>query len=147
MKLYRNRKAQSLIEYAILLAVVIAAFMLLQGVIKRGVSGSGYEAATRMGEQYAVGGTTTYEDRTKTGDTTIIEESGSDETLADFLEGTPLADVDPTETLASGAHTFSTRQGDEYTTTSESKSISLADEKYRWDDLESTEVEDFTLGE
>lgn len=145
MILRRNRKAQSVIEYAILLAVVISAFLLLQGIVKRGVSGAGKEAATRMGEEYAVGGTTTLEQRTKTGDTTIIEESGSDATLADFLDDSPLAGQTLQETITGGAHSYSKREGDEYTTTEEKKAESLKDEKYRYDSLGTTAVDDFDL--
>ena len=80
MKLYKNRRAQSMIEYAILLAVVISAFLLLQAIVKRGVSGGINDAASRMGDQYSVSNSVIQETRAMAEgeDHIIVEEGGID---------------------------------------------------------------------
>ena len=46
------RKAQSLIEYSILIVIIAAAFMTMQVYIKRGFQGRWKQAADDMGDQY-----------------------------------------------------------------------------------------------
>lgn len=58
LKILRERKAQSTLEYAILIGVVVAALIGMQTYIKRGYSGKLKESADQMGEQYSPGHTT-----------------------------------------------------------------------------------------
>ena len=46
------RKAQSMLEYTILLIIVVAAFMTMQIYIKRGFQGRWKQAADGLGDQY-----------------------------------------------------------------------------------------------
>jgi hypothetical protein len=46
------RKAQSLLEYSVLMIIIVAAFLTMQVYIKRGVQGRWKQAVDDMGEQY-----------------------------------------------------------------------------------------------
>ena len=54
----RGRKAQSLLEYAVLLAVIILALMIMQIYIKRGYQGNIKLQADQVGPQYSPSHTT-----------------------------------------------------------------------------------------
>ena len=54
-KFLRKKKAQSTLEYAVLIIIVIGALLSIQVYIKRGVSGRLKSAADDIGEQYSVG--------------------------------------------------------------------------------------------
>jgi hypothetical protein len=149
MRLLKFRKAQSLIEYAVLLAIVISAFLLLQGIVKRGLSGGINEAASRMGEQYSITSTATKESRTMTGsiDQTITEETGTsvDTNLTDILTK---VGIDPTAVQGSidkGAHNLTQRPNQNFTSKTESKTESSNLEVYKVSESPSTPVTDFTL--
>ena len=47
-----NRRAQSTLEYAIIIAVVMAGLWMMQHYLKRGYQGKLKDAADQMGEQY-----------------------------------------------------------------------------------------------
>ena len=47
-----NRKGQSTLEYALIIAVVVAGLLLMQHYVKRGYSGRLKSASDDMGEQY-----------------------------------------------------------------------------------------------
>ena len=55
MSFLRNRKAQSTLEYAILIAVVIGAVLIMQTYMKRGVQGRLRSASDDIGEQFSPG--------------------------------------------------------------------------------------------
>ncbi len=50
-----NRKGQSALEYSVLLAIIVAAIVVMQIYIKRGVQGRLREATDDIGEQYDPG--------------------------------------------------------------------------------------------
>jgi Flp pilus assembly pilin Flp len=56
--LLRMRKAQSTLEYALIVAVAAGAFISMQVYIKRGLQGKLKDATDQMGEQYSPGYTT-----------------------------------------------------------------------------------------
>lgn len=56
--MFRNRKGQSTLEYAVIITVVIAALLAMQHYMRRGVSGKLRESADRIGEQYSAGNMT-----------------------------------------------------------------------------------------
>ncbi len=69
LKFLRKRKAQSTLEYAVLIIIVIGALLAIQNYIKRGVSGRLRQASDDIGDQYSVGNmnmtrTTTFHSRT-----------------------------------------------------------------------------------
>ncbi len=137
----REKKGQSILEYAILLAVVIAALLIMQAFVKRGVSGGLKESADKMGEQFSAGGTTIHSKRTMATDQTIKEEVATDETIGDFLPSGKTA----TGTLDKGAHSFSSRTGGQITSLQETKTESAAKEKVRFDEYQKEEVENYNL--
>ncbi|MBM3248817.1 MAG: hypothetical protein FJZ10_05320 [Candidatus Omnitrophica bacterium] len=152
MRLLRNRSAQSVIEYAILLAIVISAFLLLQGIVKRGVSGGINDAASRMGEQYSVTSTAYREKREMTGavDQVITEETGtsmSDTTLTGILTATGGAiHADSVKgSVDLGAHNITQRLNQNFTSTTESKTEGAKQEKYKFSDAQDHTVDDFAL--
>ena len=53
-----NRRAQSTLEYAIIIAVVMAGLWMMQNYLKRGYQGKLKDAADQMGEQYDPGAIT-----------------------------------------------------------------------------------------
>jgi Flp pilus assembly pilin Flp len=53
-----NKKAQSTLEYAVIIAVVVAALIAMQAYVKRGLQGKYKQASDDIGEQYSPGGTT-----------------------------------------------------------------------------------------
>lgn len=55
LKFLRKRKAQSTLEYAVLIIIVIGALLTIQTYIKRGVSGRLRQASDDIGDQYSVG--------------------------------------------------------------------------------------------
>lgn len=55
LKMLRKTKAQSTLEYAVLIIIVIGALLAIQTYIKRGISGRLRQAADDIGEQYSVG--------------------------------------------------------------------------------------------
>ncbi len=125
MKLYKNRRAQSMIEYAILLAVVISAFLLLQAIVKRGVSGGINDAASRMGDQYSVSNSVIQETRAMAEgeDHIIVEEGGIDSSddlmtdlIADAAADAGVADYDIVGAIDRGANSISSRVGHGYST-------------------------------
>lgn len=55
LKFLRKRKAQSTLEYAVLIIIVIGALLSIQQYVKRGLQGRMRQAADDIGDQYSVG--------------------------------------------------------------------------------------------
>lgn len=53
-----NKRAQSTLEYAVIIAVVVAGLVAMQVYIKRGVQGRLRQASDDIGEQFSPGNTT-----------------------------------------------------------------------------------------
>ena len=53
-----NRKGQSTMEFAILIAIVVGALLVMQIYLKRGIQGKLRSSADNIGEQYSAGCTT-----------------------------------------------------------------------------------------
>ena len=70
-----RRKGQSTLEYALIIAVVIAALLLMQYYVKRGFAGRMKQHSDEIGEQYDP---TTY-----SGNLVIHQESDTRQTVAD----------------------------------------------------------------
>ncbi len=129
----RKRKGQSIIEYVILMAVVIAALILMQTFIKRGYSGHLKESSDQMGEGFSATGTTTRVSRILSGQETITSGSGNISSLSGSISiGAP-----------EGALTYSERSGGTRTTTSNARMDGAAAEGYEAGDLPTDVVADF----
>jgi uncharacterized protein (UPF0333 family) len=55
MFIHLNKKAQSTLEYAVIIAVVVGALLAMQAYIKRGISGRLRTASDDIGEQFSAG--------------------------------------------------------------------------------------------
>jgi len=75
-----KRGAQSTLEYALIVAVVVGGLIAMQVYVKRGLQGKLKESADQLGEQYSPGYTT--------GDVTVTTTSTTNETLADGTTST-----------------------------------------------------------
>jgi len=79
MRLFKDKKAQSMLEYALLLAVVIAGILIMQILIKRGFQGGLRDSADKLGDQYSVNQSVVSEDRSMMEEQVILEEVGTKE--------------------------------------------------------------------
>jgi len=56
--LYKHKRGQSTLEYAVIIAVVVGALLAIQVYVKRGVQGRLKQAADDIGEQFSPGAST-----------------------------------------------------------------------------------------
>jgi hypothetical protein len=138
----RRNNGQSIVEYAVLLGVVIAALLIMQMFIKRGYQGGLKESADKFGEQFSAGGTTIHQKRTMEGNQNITEEVATDNTINQFATaaGMPAA----TGTIAGGAVSLNSRSGATQIATTETATDSAATERARTSEYQNTSVTDFT---
>ncbi len=71
-----NKRGQSTLEYALIIAVVVAALLAIQIYMKRGVEGKLRESTDEIGSQFAVENTTIYSDKTRRAKTVEILSAG-----------------------------------------------------------------------
>lgn len=147
MRLLRKKTAQSMIEYAILLAVVISAFLLLQAIIKRGVSGGLNEAAGRFGDQYSVTNTASIDKRVANADQVIMEETGTDTNINAFLGGAgpSIGTGELQHAYDKSAYNVTTRKGQDITSETRAETDFAKGEAYRFSDSDDDWAEDFSL--
>jgi hypothetical protein len=138
----RRNTGQSIVEYAILLGVVIAALLIMQIFIKRSYQGGLKESADKIGEQFSASGTTTHQARTMVGDQSIVEGVATDSTINTFKPAALQENAQ--DALASGVYSYSQRTGGKSTMTTQSKTDAAAAEKSRSAEFVTTEVADFT---
>jgi len=137
----RQRKAQSILEYAIMLAVVVAVLLIMQFFVKRGYQGNLKASADRMGEQFSAGGTTTYENTNMLGDQTVYSEVGTTNAMSDFaLNGQTVKG-----TLGSDAYSYTSKTGGVMTSESKARTDSADTEKTRFTQYNASTVDDFDL--
>jgi hypothetical protein len=122
--LIRNKKGQSILEYAILLGVVIAALLIMQAFVKRGYQGGLKDASDRMGDQFSAGGTTEQDMRQMSSDQVIVEEVATGSEINAFGVGA-------TGTLSRGAVGYTERTGGTQTMTSQAWTDSAEQERAR----------------
>ena len=109
--LTRTNKGQSILEYAILLAVIVAALMIMQSLVKRGYQGGLKDAADKMGEQYSVGKTTINQTRTMIEDQLIVQESAVNKTVMDKFLPANIDRANVKDLQADSVYSLSTRTG------------------------------------
>ena len=79
-----NRKGQSTLEYALIIAVVVAGLLVMQNYVKRGYAGRLRQASDEMGEQY--------DPNDHTGSFTVTQESHTKQTVTDRVSRTEHTD-------------------------------------------------------
>jgi hypothetical protein len=125
-----TRRGQSILEYAILLAVVIAVLLIMQAFVKRGYQGSLKASSDKMGEQFSASGTTIKEEQSMNGDQNVVTEVGTTtDVMGQFSGG--LTDVNLQGTLSKGAYSLNTREGGTVESVTDSRTESAKDEKAR----------------
>jgi hypothetical protein len=142
-------RAQSVIEYAIFLAVVLSALLLLQAIVKRGFSGNLREAADKMGQQYSPTVTTSRTVRRMLNDQYINEEINTSRTNED--EGHIGIDryiptdfgYTPNYIAEDGVYSYTERLNQKFSTEYRERTDSATKETFRWDDAPATTWEDF----
>jgi uncharacterized protein (UPF0333 family) len=79
-----TRRAQSLLEYSVLLAVVLSTILIMQFYVKRGYQGRLKKEADTVGQQYAPGLTTS-----------IITTTSNSSSVTTTADGTTSVVIDP----------------------------------------------------
>jgi len=90
-----NRRAQGTLEYAVIIAVVVAALIAMQAYFKRGVQGKIKQASDDIGEQYSPSRTLS--------DTSVSSNVTSNETIT--VNGAGVNAVPTTNTLSNQGQT------------------------------------------
>lgn len=138
----RRNNGQSIVEYAVLLGVVIAALLIMQMFIKRGYQGGLKESADKFGEQFSAGGTTIHQTRSMVGDQSIAEEVATTPTINQFATAEGMAAA--TGTIAKGAVSLNARSGATQVAETQTATDSAATERTRTGEYQNTSVNDFT---
>jgi len=144
--LKRKNKAQSLIEYAVVFSVVVAAILIMQAFIKRGYQGSLKDSADKMGEQFSAGNTTTSQNRTLNGTQTILHEAGTTakiEAVLGELGDLPVSNVTTHDLDSQEVYSVDTRTGGTTTAKTSVRTDSAVNEATRWGDYNNTNYDNF----
>lgn len=106
MRLRLNKRAQSTLEYALLIGVIVAGLIAMQMYLKRGYQGRLRESTDQIGEQYSPEHTASTTTITKSGTTT--------ETVLNKVTKTVFSETDPDKTtIKSGSIETVTTLSDE----------------------------------
>jgi uncharacterized protein (UPF0333 family) len=123
-----SKQGQSILEYSIMLAVVIAVLLIMQSFVKRGYQGSLKSSSDKMGEQFSAGGTTIKEEITMKDHQIINTEAA---TNTDINSMSPIT---AQGTLDDGVYSFTNRSVVDIVSTTQAKTDSASKERVRLDD-------------
>ncbi len=136
----RRRSGQSVLEYTLLIAIVVAALLIMQVFVKRGFQGGLKESADKMGEQFSGGNTTIEQKRTLEGDQLIKDEVATTAIINAFpTDGVTTA----VGTIAGGALSLNQRTGGKVASDTKSATDAATQEKTRWSEYQTDTVTDF----
>lgn len=131
-----TRKGQSILEYSILLAVVIAVLLIMQAFVKRGYQGSLKASSDKMGEQFSASGTTIKEEQTMSDNQDIITEVGTTSSMmGQFALPEGVSSVKGTLDQGTPVYSLNTRTGGNVVSETKQKTDSAAEEKARLDQM------------
>lgn len=133
-----------MLEYALLLAVIISALLIMQTFVKRGFQGRLKADADRMGDQFSASGTTRYEDRSMTTAQDIVEEVATTDDADTGIGAFVPATVALEGTVDKGVYSLNKREGGDSTTEIKQQTDSAKLEKVRWSEFQADEFDDFT---
>jgi hypothetical protein len=143
-RMIRRNTGQSIVEYAILLGVVIAALLIMQMFIKRAYQGGLKESADKIGTQFSASGTTTSQNRTMSTPQVITEGVATTSLINTYAA--PIGMESALDAAGQDVYSYTQRTGGKSTMTSESKTESTGMEKTRVSEYGAGEtVEDFTM--
>ncbi len=140
-----RKKGQSILEYSIMLAVVIAVLLIMQSFVKRGYQGSLKSSADKMGEQFSAGGTTIKEESRMAEDQKINTEVA---TTADGIGAVTLPstlDYTPQHLVDKGSYSLNERLGVDVENMTDVKTDAASKEKVRLTEYDTTEVDDYEV--
>ena len=146
MLLIKNRKGQSMLEYALLLGVVIAGILIMQVFVKRSFQGGLKDAGDKIGDQFSAGGTTISRERTMSTNQDIIEEVATTDAgngISSFVTGLGET-VEGTIGGSKEAYSLNKRLGGDASTETKQKTDAATQEKVRWADYQSNVFTEFT---
>lgn len=135
-----TRKGQSILEYAILLAVVIAVLLIMQAFVKRGYQGSLKKSADSMGEQFSADGTTIMENQSMTGSQDIVSEVATTAATMNLFSDRVPTGVTIKGTLDNDAYSLNTRKGGVITAISQTKTESASRESARLNEFQNEDL-------
>jgi len=135
--LLKIRRAQSILEYAVLIAIVVAAIVIMQVFIKRGVSGRLKDSADRIsgGQLFSASNSTTKDTSEMTTERTITSMTAIDSdgtTLAGSLAG-GIENID--DIVTKGAYSAGGSSGGETTSTSQARMDDATKEAFTQDQM------------
>jgi uncharacterized protein (UPF0333 family) len=139
----RRNNGQSILEYAVLLGVVVAAVLIMQVFVKRGFQGNLKESADKMGEQFSAGGTTVLNKRAMEKDQVIVDATATDATVKSFLPS-GIDAGDAVDTLAQDTYSVNQRTGGDMKMTTKSSTDSAKQEITRWSDYSEESADDLS---
>jgi hypothetical protein len=156
--MFLRKKTQSILEYAILIAIVIAAVVVMQVYMKRGISGRLKESSDKIsgGEAFSASGTTTFQSSNMdiSKPRIITEETGTDGN-ASAVASTMTYDGQSKMTKLglkdSGGYSAGSSSGGDTASNSASRTLDASHEAFQANnvaqDATTTTVDDFKSGQ
>jgi len=135
------KKGQSLLEYALLFAVVIAGILIMQVLIKRGFQGGLKGSADKIGGQFSAGNTVISNEKQMTSDQITTEEvatttSGEEGAIHNYTS-------EVQGTVDKGVLSLNKREGGDTSTRIEQQTESATLERVRRADYQTDTFDDF----
>jgi hypothetical protein len=145
MTLMKGKKGQSILEYAVLIAIVIVGVLIMQIFIKRGYQGSLKDSADKMGDQFSAGNTAIYRENSLTGGGKQIITEG---VAIGGPKGSGIKAYEPRAkaSIGYGAYSYTERKnaaGTKQVSTVKVATDSIKDEKTGWTTIPDEEVTNF----
>ncbi|MDD5155804.1 MAG: hypothetical protein PHF11_04885 [Candidatus Omnitrophica bacterium] len=142
--LKKRKIAQSLVEYAVVFSVVVAAILIMQAFIKRGYQGSLKDAADKMGEQYSAGNTSIYQNRSLSQEgQTIMHQAGTTAKAQTVLSTLGISGVTTQNITAQDVLSVDSRTGGNMTSETKVQTDSLKREATRLNEYANVTQTDF----
>lgn len=131
-----NKRGQSILEYTILLGVVVAALLVMQSFVKRGFQGGLKSSADKMGETFSAGNTTISQNNTMENDQEVVTEVNTGSEIKAFRS-------EVTGTADKGVYSMNTRGGATVVSEQKVATDAATQEKTRWNEFDTTTVDNF----
>jgi Flp pilus assembly pilin Flp len=128
----RKHKGQSILEYAILIAIIIAAILVMQTFMKRGVQGRLKDSSDRIsgGDSFSASESTVLEDRAMTTNRNIHEETSTTDMVRTAIGTGFLNDAVDTQGIGNDAYTGSAVTGGTSRSITQTKMSGASNEAY-----------------
>lgn len=147
MRLVKKTSGQSILEYALLLGVIIAAILIMQVWVKRGFQAHLKDASDKIGggQTFSAGSTGISENRTLSTNQTIKEEVATtkeaDTGIASYVG---VSNISGDGTVEAGVYSYTNRSGGKTTSEVKEQTDAATQEKFRWDEYQTNVWDDFT---